>query len=108
MSVYLIAEISIHDGTWVPDYAAHVHAIAERFGGKYLARSGNIVTLEGQTKECTLVAVIQFPSAEHVAAFATSPDYQPFAKARRVGSSGVFYTIDDTDLAGTIPYLKAA
>ncbi|AML52595.1 DUF1330 domain-containing protein [Falsihalocynthiibacter arcticus] len=47
MSVYLIADIKITDDRWVPEYAANVHKLVEKHGGKYLSRSGNIKTLEG-------------------------------------------------------------
>lgn len=36
------------------------------------------------------------------------PDYQPYLKARQAGSVSQFCMIDDTDIAGTVPYLKAA
>ena len=34
MSVYLIADIKVTDGAWVPDYATNVHKIIERHGGQ--------------------------------------------------------------------------
>lgn len=40
MTVYLIAEIKVTDDNWVPDYAAKVHPIAEKHGGKYLSKVG--------------------------------------------------------------------
>jgi uncharacterized protein (DUF1330 family) len=105
MTVYLIADIKVTDDTWVPPYAASVHELVHRHGGKYLARSGNVQTLEGAPLDTTLIAVLAFPSREAVAAFAADPDYAPFAAARRRGSDSRFQLIDDTDLAGTIPYL---
>ena len=59
MSVFLIGDIKVTDDSWVPDYAANVHNIVEKHGGKYLSRSGNISTLEGQDKDSTLIAIIQ-------------------------------------------------
>ena len=107
MTVYLIADIKITDDRWVPDYAAKVHKLVERHGGRYLSRSGNIANLEGGDQDSTLIALISFPSREAVEAFASDPDYAPFGKARQAGSISRFRLIDDTDLAGTIPYLKA-
>ena len=51
MSVFLIGDIKVTDDSWVPDYAANVHNIVEKHGGKYLSRSGNISTLEGDDKD---------------------------------------------------------
>ncbi|MES2625672.1 MAG: DUF1330 domain-containing protein [Pseudomonadota bacterium] len=106
MSVFLIAEVKVTNDAWIPEYAAAVHKIVEKHGGKYLSRSGNITTLEGNEKDLSLVAIIQFPSSSAVDAFINDPEYQPYGKARQEGSVCQFYTIDDTDIAGSIPYLK--
>jgi uncharacterized protein (DUF1330 family) len=105
MPVYLIANVKVTDDKWIPDYAAVVHDIAARHGGRYLSRSGSIRTIEGEAPDLTLIALIEFPSFEAVQAFANDPDYAPHGKARRAGSVSDFYVIDDTDIAGSIPYL---
>ena len=105
MSVYVIADVKVTDDSWIPDYAAHVHDIVHRHGGKYLSRSANITTVEGEGLDTTLIALLQFPSREAVQAFASDPDYAPYSKARQEGSISRFHVIDDTDVAGTIPYL---
>ena len=105
MTAYLIADVTVTDDAWVPEYAARVHEIAARHGGCYLSRSGNIDTLEGKPLGSTLVALIEFPSKDAARAFANDPDYAPFAQARKAGSVGNFHLLDDTDLAGAIPYL---
>lgn len=105
MSVYVIAEVDVTNDEWIPEYADKVHSIVERHGGRYLSRSGNITQLEGESEPATLIALLEFPDAEAVTAFATDPDYVPFGLARQAGSNSRFRMIDDTDLAGTIPYL---
>ncbi|MEH6835693.1 MULTISPECIES: DUF1330 domain-containing protein [Falsihalocynthiibacter] len=107
MSVYLIADIKITDDSWVPEYAANVHDLVEKHGGKYLSRSGNIKTLEGVDKDSTLIAIIEFPSRDALDGFASDPAYAPYGQARRAGSVSNFHVIDDTDIAGAIPYLQA-
>ena len=105
MTVYLIADVKITNDDWVPDYAANVHDIVHKHGGKYLSRSANITTIEGEGLDTTLIALLQFPSMEAVQAFANDPDYAPYGKARQEGSVSRFHVIDDTDVAGAIPYL---
>ena len=105
MSAYLIADIKVTNDGWVPGYAASVHDLVAKHGGKYLSRSGNVKTLEGQPLDTTLIAVMEFPSEAAAEAFVTDPDYAPFVAARQGGSESRFQLIDDTDLAGTIPYL---
>jgi uncharacterized protein (DUF1330 family) len=108
MAVFVIADIKVTDPSWVPEYAATVHDIVHRHGGRYLARSGNIETLEGRTSDADLIALIEFPSKEAARAFASDPHYAPFAAARRSGSDSRLRLIDDSDLAGTIDYLPKA
>ena len=105
MAAFLIADVKVTDDSWVPDYAAKVHDIAAKHGGKYLSRSGNIKTIEGEGLDTTLIALIQFPSMEALEAFAADPEYAPYGEARQKGSVSRFHVIDDTDLAGAIPYL---
>ena len=42
MTVYVIADVKVTDDRWVPAYAASVHDIVHKHGGKYLSRSGNV------------------------------------------------------------------
>lgn len=106
MSVYMIADIKVTDNKWVPDYAAKVHDLVHKQRGKYLARSGNVKTLEGKPLDTSLIALLQFPSAESVKSFLADPKYTPYAEARQHGSDSRSQLTDDTDLAGTIPYLR--
>jgi uncharacterized protein (DUF1330 family) len=105
MTVYMIADIKVTDDKWLSAYAASVHDLVHKHGGKYLARSGNVKTLEGKPLDTTLIALLQFPSADAVRAFATDPKYAPYATARQHGSESRLQLIDNTDLAGTISYL---
>ena len=76
-----------------------------KHGGKYLARSGNVKTLEGKPLDTSLIALMEFPSAEAVKGFLADPKYAPHVSARQGGSESRFQLIDDSDLAGTISYL---
>jgi uncharacterized protein (DUF1330 family) len=42
---------------------------------------------------------------EAVQAFVNDPAYAKYRQARQAGSIGRLHVIDDTDVAGTIPYL---
>lgn len=105
MTVFLIADVTVTDDAWIPDYAANVHDIVHKHGGKYLSRSGSITTLEGEDSGSTLVALLEFPSLQAAQDFANDPEYAPYRQARIDGSKSWFRVIDDTDIAGTIPYL---
>jgi uncharacterized protein (DUF1330 family) len=108
MTFYLVAHIKVTDQKWVPAYAAAVHGLLHKHGAKYLARSANITTLEGEPSDSTFIALIEFPSMEAVQAFANDPAYAPFGKSRQRGSVSRLYLIDNTDTAGMIPDLPKA
>lgn len=105
MTAYLIADIKVTDDKWVPAYAASVHELVHKHGGKYLSRSGNVKTVEGNPPATTLIALIAFPTRQAAQAFVADPEYAPYAAARQAGSESRFQLIDDVDLAGTISYL---
>ena len=105
MSAFLIADIKVTNDQWVPAYAARVHEIVRKHGGKYLSRSGNVKTLEGKPLDTSLIAIMEFPTPKAAEAFVHDPDYAPFVAARQSGSESRFQLIDDSDVAGTIPYL---
>jgi uncharacterized protein (DUF1330 family) len=108
MTVFVIADIQVTDPSWIPDYAQKAHELVHKHGGTYLARSGNVRVLEGSPPETSLIAILQFPDEAAVEAFATDPEYAPLAMARQKGSVSRFVMIDDTDVAGTISYLRKA
>jgi len=108
MTAFLIADIMVTNDEWVPEYAASVHNLVHKHGGKYLSRSGNVKTVEGKPLDTSLIAIMAFPNAKAAESFVSDPDYSRFAAARRDGSQSRFQLIDDTDLAGTIPYLAKA
>jgi uncharacterized protein (DUF1330 family) len=60
MTVYVIADIKVTDNGWIPDYAASVHELVHKHGGKYLSRSGNVKTLEGKPLDTTFIALLEF------------------------------------------------
>src|SRR5262249_61474384 len=106
MTVYVIADIKVTDDGWVPAYAASVHDIVHEHGGKYLSRSGNVKTLEGKPLDTTFIALLEFPSAEAVKAFATDPKYAPYAAARQAGTENRPPPIADPHTAGRTHYLS--
>lgn len=106
MTAYMIADIKVTNNDWVPEYAATAHEFVHKHGGRYLSRSGNVKTLEGHPPETSLIAIMAFPSTVAAEAFLSDPGYAPLLAARRKGSESRFQLIDDTDLAGTISYLR--
>lgn len=105
MSHFLVAQVKVTDDSWIPEYAAEVHGIVHRHGGKYLTRSANITPIEGEKPDIDMVALLEFPTMDALQGFINDPEYAPYAKARQQGTHSVFIALDASDVAGTIPYL---
>ena len=105
MAYYAVAKVTVKDDAWIPSYIETVTALVQQHGGKYLARSANITTVEGEGSGANIIALLDFPTMEALNAFCEDPEYKPYADARMAGTSSSFEAIDDTDAAGTIPYL---
>jgi len=99
MKYYAVAEINITHLDWVADYAEKVTKIVEGLGGRYLARTSEVTSIEGAEKPAHMSLVLEFPSKEVALSFYNSDEYQPFLQARQAGSNGKFFLIagkDDT------------
>ena len=74
-----------------------------KHGGKYLSRCGSVKTLEGKPLETTVIALLEFPSVDAVQAFATDPNYAPYAAARQAVSESRLQLLDDQTLPERSP-----
>ena len=97
MSVYVIAQIRIHDRTAYARYESGFMAIFARYGGEMLAVDETPVTLEGQW-EHTRTVIIRFERSTDARAWYDSDAYQELAKHRWEGS-----TADIAIVAGLPP-----
>jgi len=85
MSAYLIVRVEVTDPERYREYMKHSPAAIAKFGGRFLARGGETVTLEGDQQPGRVV-LVEFPSMEQAKAFYESPEYQA-AKALREGAA---------------------
>ena len=81
MPAYVIVEIETSDPALMMEYRDIARPIVEAHGGRYLARGGRTVTLEGDWSPKRLV-VLEFPSVEQAEAWWHAGDYAD-AKALR-------------------------
>jgi len=81
MSAYVIVDIDVHDQEAYAEYIKLAPAGVAAYGGKYLARNGRKVVLEGEWTPKRLV-ILEFESLERAQAWIDSPEYAP-AKAMR-------------------------
>jgi uncharacterized protein (DUF1330 family) len=81
MSVYLIAQVDIHDMDVFMDYQNKAKQTIENAGGKMLIRNAVPEALEGTAGDRKIV-MLEFPTAEIAGKWFKSPEYQEVAKIR--------------------------
>ena len=82
MTAFVIVEIEVHDPEAYENYKSLVPASVEAYGGRFLARGGATVSLEGDWAPERIV-VLEFPSLERARQWWASPEYSD-AKAIRM------------------------
>jgi len=78
---YIIAEVAVSNADQYAEYAKRTPAIVEQYGGRFIARGGQVATLEGAAAAGRVV-IIEFPSFERAKAYFESADYQAARKFR--------------------------
>lgn len=93
MSAYLIAKIRITDWEQYQNYVKVTPGIIAKFGGKFIARGGESITLEGP-EEDRRVVLVEFPSLETAKEFYYSKEYQEAIKIRENAAEGSLIIVD--------------
>ncbi len=93
MAAYMIARIEVTDPTRYQKYVESTPPTIAKFGGRFIARGGHIVTLEGP-EETRRVVILEFPSVEQAQAWYASDDYQTVRKLRIGAAEGDFLAVD--------------
>lgn len=86
MPVYLIIEINVQDYELYAEYTVQVLPLVERYGGRYLARGGEVFPVLGGWRPERIV-MVQFDTMDLVQDFLTSPEYQALIPLRQRASS---------------------
>ena len=97
---FAIADITITDPDWIPEYVARTTEMVERYGGRYLTRTTRIDRIEGERALPQVVLLIEWPSKETAMDFYESDEYQPLLEMRRNGSTGDFWLVPAEDVNG--------
>lgn len=93
MPAYLIARVQVTDWSRYREYTKATPAAIERFGGRFIARGGETVTLEGP-EETGRVVIIEFPSLAQAKAFYNSAEYSQAKKLRAGAATGQFIAVE--------------
>lgn len=93
MSAYLIVRVQITNPDAYEAYKKLAAPAIEHYGGRYLARGGRTVTLEGPEERGRIV-VVEFPSVEQAQTFYRSPEYQKAIELRTGAATGHFVVVE--------------
>ena len=74
MTAYWISRVKVTDEAAYGEYAKRAGPVLEKHGGRFLARGGNHVTLEGD--EFPRNVLVEFPSVDQAVACYNSDEYQ--------------------------------
>ena len=86
------AEGAIDPDAYV-EYTKRTPAVIERYGGRFLARGGRTVSLEG-AEESRRIVLVEFDSVEQAEAFYRSPEYQEAKTYREEAAVAEFIVVD--------------
>jgi uncharacterized protein (DUF1330 family) len=93
MPAYYIGEHNITNAAVFEEYLAKVIPMIERFGGRYLTRSGTHEVLEGDWKP-TRVVIVEFPDIASIRNWYRSPEYQPLIALRQGAATDVMIMLE--------------
>ena len=82
MKAYLVADVEITDQEAYGSYKKGVPATIAAFGGRFLARGGQMETLEG-TRIPQRLVILEFPDMAKLREWYDSPEYRPLLELRQ-------------------------
>jgi uncharacterized protein (DUF1330 family) len=97
MPSYSVLAVTPITNDWQARYIEEASAIVAAYGGKYIARTSNHETLEGDGEEAALRIIIAWPSTQVAKTFMADPAYLPLLKARTQGSVSHHVLIEGMD-----------
>lgn len=93
MAAYIVIRLNTDDPGSLKEYQAVTPPIIEKYQGRFLARGGSVVTLEGPREERRVV-IIEFPSLADAETFYHSPEYTEARKLREGKAVAEFIAIE--------------
>jgi uncharacterized protein (DUF1330 family) len=93
MPAYVIAAETVKDAATFDSYRAAVPETLRPFGGRFVARGGQLTVLEGNWPHPRLV-IIEFPTREAAESWYRSDAYQKIISLRLSSTSGDLVLVD--------------
>jgi uncharacterized protein (DUF1330 family) len=94
MSAYVIVDTRIKDAEAYETYKAQARPIAEKYGGVYRARGGELDVVESDLWSPTRIVIVEFPDMQSARAFVNSEEYAPVKAIRRANADCSLVIVD--------------
>ena len=94
MSAYLIVDTKINDFEAYETYKAQAKPIAEKYGGIYRTRGGDMEVIEGDLWTPTRIVVVEFPDMQTARDFVNSKEYEPVKAIRHANAACSLIIVD--------------
>jgi uncharacterized protein (DUF1330 family) len=98
----MVIYMNIASDDWIEPYFNAVPSLLAEYGALPLASSRSVHVLEGDVAAPDRVAVIRFPSRDHITRFMADPRYQQYRALRESGSTADILVFDDESIEGTL------
>lgn len=93
MTACVVAHVHVENWDAYREYMRHTPRLIAKFGGRFIARGGEMVTLEGP-QETLRIVLIEFPDLAQAKAFYNSDDYARIKTLRDGAGFAKFVAID--------------
>ncbi|MFT5220747.1 MAG: hypothetical protein ACI9LO_001486 [Planctomycetota bacterium] len=94
MAAFVIVDTKIENPEAYEEYKKLAQPIAEKFGGKYRVRGGEMEARETDLWTPTRMVIIEFPSMDAARGFVDSEEYAPVKPLRRDNAKCTLLIID--------------
>jgi uncharacterized protein (DUF1330 family) len=98
MPAYIIGRVQVTDWPQYAEYMKLTPGIIAQYGGRFIARGGESVTLEGPP-ETDRVVILEFPTYAAAQQFFHSEEYRHAKTLREGAAVAQFYAIDGVPVA---------
>ena len=94
MSAFVVVDTKINNPEAYEEYKALARPIAEKYGGVYRARGGEMEVLETDLWKPTRIVIVEFPDKQSAHDFVHSEEYQPIKQLRRDNAECTLFIIE--------------
>ena len=93
MPAYVIVQVEVTDWEKFQDYLKESPGVIAAHGGRYRARGGETVVLEGEDQGKRIV-LIEFPSLRKAQDWYNSPEYREVKQLREGAATGLLIAVE--------------